>query len=136
MTGVQTCGSSDLVSGVETLGSRLVELLLGTDINTEQIGGDLQALLFDLFSSCHISWHCPSATPHGAGRTGMASTRLPDLFLCLLPRPTYSLMPGPWTSLPKLQERVCVCVCVFISEGLKLSFHSRLVTSTVSFSPR
>ena len=46
----------------------------------------------------------------------MASTRLPDLFLCLLPRPTYSLMPGPWTSLPKLQERVCVCVFVCVCE--------------------
>lgn len=61
-------------------GSRLVQLLLGSDINTEQIGGDLQPLLFDLSSSCHISWHCPPATPRGAGRTGMASTCLPGLF--------------------------------------------------------
>lgn len=61
-------------------GSRLVQLLLGSDINTEQIGGDLQPLLFDLSSSCHISWHCPPATLRGAGRTGMASTRLPGLF--------------------------------------------------------
>lgn len=61
-------------------GSRLVQLLLGSDINTEQIGGDLQPLLFDLSSSHHISWHCPPATPRGAGRTGMASTWLPGLF--------------------------------------------------------
>lgn len=65
--------------------SRLVQLLLGSGINTEQIGGDLQPLLFDLSSSCHISWHCPSATLRGAGRTGMASTCLPGLFSVFFP---------------------------------------------------
>ncbi|KAI4811585.1 hypothetical protein KUCAC02_014465, partial [Chaenocephalus aceratus] len=51
-------------------GSRLVQLLLGSDINTEQIGGDLQPLLFDLSSSCHISWHGP--LPHRVAQAGLA----------------------------------------------------------------
>lgn len=74
-------------------GSRLVQLLLGSDINTEQIGGDLQPLLFDLSSSCHISWHCPPATPRGAGRTGMASTCLPGLFSVFFPFQLIPLCP-------------------------------------------
>lgn len=74
-------------------GSRLVLLLLGSDINTEQIGGDLQPLLFDLSSSCHISWHCSPATPRGAGRTGMASTCLPGLFSVFFPFQLIPLCP-------------------------------------------
>lgn len=76
----QTLAHTLLCPSLSHCGSRLVQLLLGSDINTEQIGGDLQPLLFDLSSSCHISWHCPPATPRGAGRTGMASTCLPGLF--------------------------------------------------------
>lgn len=80
-----TCTRAHVRITVTHCGSRLVQLLLGSDINTEQIGWDLQPLLFDLSSSCHISWHCPPATPRGAGRTGMASTCLPGLFSVFFP---------------------------------------------------
>lgn len=45
------------------VGRRLVQLLLGCDTNTEQIGADLQPLLFDLSSSPSTRWHLPPL-PH------------------------------------------------------------------------
>lgn len=90
---IDTLAHTHTCIAVTHCGSRLVQLLLGSDINTEQIGGDLQPLLFDLSSSCHISWHCPPATPRGAGRTGMASTCLPGLFSVFFPFQLIPLCP-------------------------------------------
>lgn len=90
---IDTYARAHTCIAVTHCGSRLVQLLLGSDINTEQIGGDLQPLLFDLSSSCHISWHCPPATPRGAGRTGMASTCLPGLFSVFFPFQLIPLCP-------------------------------------------
>lgn len=90
---IDTYARTHTCIAVTHCGSRLVQLLLGSDINTEQIGGDLQPLLFDLSSSCHISWHCPPATPRGAGRTGMASTCLPGLFSVFFPFQLIPLCP-------------------------------------------
>lgn len=48
-----------------------VRLLFGWWNNTEQIGGDLQAVLFDLSSSRHVCWHSPSQ-PHRMARAALA----------------------------------------------------------------
>lgn len=75
-----------------------VRLLFGWCNNTEQIGGDLQAVLFDLSSSRHVCWHSPSQ-PH---RMAQAALAWPQP-ACQLSSPSFSFS----LSMPNLFPHGC-----------------------------